>query len=118
MRKHSTGLYDYTTSEDLLAILQRNYLHALRAFFLNDLSELTHIRDYFVDFIRSRTSELWPTANSKAFAEVFVRGMLSHMRTVVEPFVICFCGVPNEEIYKDGLLSQWRAYGAQGGAAI
>lgn len=41
-----------------------------------------------------------------------------NLTSIEEPYVVSFCGTRDSRVARDGLLSQWRGYGEDGGYAI
>lgn len=128
-------LYHYTTGGGLLGIIESQQIHATSIAYLNDEEE--HI-GYFqrrlpalldeaiADVLRS-----WPPiptagaalsdAEMKQKAAEFAKTMQSRMLELSlemdDPYVASFSTPPGLDP-EDGLLSQWRAYGSDGGYAI
>lgn len=95
-------LYHYTTTEGLLGILESEELWATNILFLNDTSEL-------VDAIKLFTAELEnnPLKLDKETGWLHTLILPNLEAAPVDHFAVSFC--------EDGdLLSQWRAYSAQG----
>lgn len=129
-------LYHYTTWEGLLGILQTQTLWATHYRFLNDYSELVLIRDKLIDSVVPIVKEKYRVLIKQRKdvqreidqregldqvvrhdAEVFVDG--AYKATGEEIYIVSFCGEDkNSNINRNGLLSQWRGYGAGGGIAL
>ncbi len=129
-------LYHYTNEQGLYGILNNQCLWATHYKFLNDYSEIVLFRDKLIEFLYPSTFDFikeltpqYPNAQAVILAkggqefvvkhelEVFVDssyGALSH-----EIYIASFCGEHTDSyINENGLLSQWRAYGGDGGFAI
>ncbi len=132
-------LYHYTTAIGLEGILRTQQLWATHMSYLNDAEEHT---GFFVHRLpklleipcSEAVAELMKTSGGrkaitskevggpKRAVEDFKKQMAEYARQVTldlnEPYVLSFCsgnahGTPN-----DGLLSQWRGYGTDGGYAV
>jgi hypothetical protein len=128
-------LYHYTSAAGLQGILENQELWATNIDFLNDTEErvgfldkrLPHLLEVAIDRAIERNS----TLHSSRFVEALssnpeVRsGFLRDIRTQIrsqalsfdETYTISFCHPPVFDP-NDGLLSQWRGYGKDGGYAI
>jgi|SRR5579859_2995824 len=99
-------LYHYTTAQPLLSIFESRQLWATNAVYTNDQTEIVHsvlqLKRIIEADLKSRESN--PATDSMLM-------VVEEFYTIVEAYLVCFCA--------DGdLLSQWRAYGQQGGYAI
>ena len=97
-------IYHYTTTRGLIGIIESNEFWATDLNYMSDASELSYARQ----LIRSVIEPLRANAGAPP-----VRILFERASRILDPsyrmyYGVCFC----EE--KD-LLSQWRAYGAQGG---
>src|ERR1019366_3776800 len=95
-------LYHYTTTDGLLGIIKSKELGATNVLFLNDTSEL-------VDAIKLFAAELEYDPLKLGERTGWIQTMiLPNLDTAdIDHFVVSFCE-------NGDLLSQWRAYGAQG----
>jgi hypothetical protein len=129
-------LYHYTTWEGLKGILQTQSLWATNYRFLNDYSEVVLFRNKLVSLILPVVQKGYeqliaqkPSLKVKIQkkgglkrivqhdAEALIDAQYSALGT--EIYILSFCGEPEKQSVADnGLLSQWRAYGAGGGAAL
>jgi len=129
-------LYHYTTWEGLLGILQTQTLWATHYRFLNDYSELVLLRDKLIGFVSPIVKEQYGELVEQCQdvrkdinrmggmdrvvlhdTEVFVDG--AYKATGEEIYIVSFCGEDkNSYVNSNGLLSQWRGYGAGGGIAL
>jgi len=129
-------LYHYTTEQGLYGILQNQCVWATHYKFLNDFSEIELFRKKLIEFLYPFTldfyEELIPkysnaqeiiSANGgldaivKHDSEVFVDSCYN--ASTREFYIASFCSENTDEyINENGLLSQWRAYGGDGGFAI
>lgn len=139
-----SSLYHYTNQAGLLGILSSNNLWATSYKFMNDATEISHFRALASKFLepefRKISSEL-ESSNDEAREKVSSFGGLDdvvehelqvfldtlynttfHRREnaeeLVHPFILSLCGHEDEYERDNGLLSQWRGYGAGGGFAI
>lgn len=132
-----TELYHYTTSEGLLGIITDQYLRATNISYLNDSEEriryLEHRMPLIVDkavklvvgnlMKESRTaSEVMenggPEKVTHELTETFKKHISASTIQFEVPYVVSFCGAKYPSVTRDGLLSQWRGYGQDGGYAI
>jgi hypothetical protein len=129
-------LYHYTTAAGLVGIIDSQALRATSIGYLNDAEEHTGFYDHKLPaIIREAATEVIheaiedPHIRARVDAlggpdEVISREsvkFLSYAREITlafnDPYVTSFSGPP--AIFpEDGLLSQWRAYGPDGGYAI
>lgn len=129
-------LYHYTTASGLLGIVRSQELWATSISFLNDNEEHTGYFDrrllvLLEETVRSIVAELEKSPEGKAAVVRAggLEGSIRHVRQLGEnirqvtldfnsPYITSFCGPTAEQNPRDGLLSQWRAYGIDGGYAI
>lgn len=128
-------LYHYTTGSGLLGIVDSQQIHATSIAYLNDEEE--HI-GYFrrrlpallneaiadvlhswspVDTAGVALSETETKQKAAEFAETMRSRMLELSLEIDDPYVASFSAPPRLD-HEDGLLSQWRAYGSDGGYAV
>lgn len=132
-------IYHYTTAVRLESILRTQQLWATHMAYLNDAEEHT---GFFVRRLpklldapsREAVAELMRTPEGRSAivsAEVggpdraiedFKRELADAARKIVfdinEPYLVSFCRGNAHRTPNDGLLSQWRGYGTDGGYAI
>lgn len=137
--KH-TSIFHYTTEEGLYGILESGQLWATHYKFLNDHSEFSLYKDKLIEYI-SAHKEIKALfgeihANNSESEQVldYLGGIDAVVRNDVETvidlherqlfntlegeFYICsFCAASDDSAL-NGLLSQWRGYGGNGGYAI
>jgi hypothetical protein len=129
-------LYHYTTWEGLLGILQNNCLWATHCKFLNDYSEIELFRDKLIEVLLPhvhneymKLRKEYPDADRLIEPNGDLDGVVKHDTKAVvdamynvtgeEIYIASFCGThANPFINENGLLSQWRGYGRDGGFAI
>lgn len=130
-------LMHYTTFAGLNGIVTSSCLWATDATFQNDVSEITHFFDVRLKTVIARTMhergiELAQSIEHLAtmikeggfdkLVELETDAMIRRLReatlSVNRPFILSLCGAMNERVARSGLLSQWRAYGSDGGYAI
>ena len=133
---HSELLH-YTSAAGLLGILESQSLRPTNSAFLNDSMEIAL-------FFEQRLAKIVESAIRKElaadpalqvlpqFAKTpqeaeaviarYVMDMADAIRTTTqrfnEPYFACFSAPANKRIRTDGLLSQWRGYGKDGGYAL
>ena len=129
-------LYHYTTWDGLLEILQTKSLWATHYKFLNDYSEIVLFRDKLISLILPYVREAYeklikqsPHIEQKINQEGGLGQFIQHDTEVYvdaqyratgdEIYILSFCGQhKNPHVNSNGLLSQWRGYGAGGGFAL
>jgi Protein of unknown function (DUF2971) len=130
-------LIHYTTAGGLTGIINSGCFWASHAGFLNDAEEMTHFFDERLPALASET--IGDFASSLKMDEVAVKriaeagGMESFVAGAVDvvikairnstlnfnqPFIFSMSAPTDERVAKNGLLSQWRGYGGDGGYAI
>lgn len=141
MPKRVSEQYDelmhYTTASGLAGIVESGCLRATNASYLNDASELTHFFDSRLEEVvsgpaRRAAEQLSRQAELKAKIEKFggadavakdaVKAVLASMRGTTmrfnRPYIFSMCFALEARVKNNGLLSQWRGYGRDGGYAI
>lgn len=130
-------LYHYTNAAGLHGIITEQYLRATNIAFLNDAEERIHyfekrmplvldraIRSVFDE--RNKLPKYQASIKHNGGYEKVVADLSSKLiakirestDSINEPYVTSFCTTKDINVARDGLLSQWRAYGADGGYAI
>ena len=130
-------LYHYTTAAGLKGIVESQQLWATNIAYLNDAEE--HIGFFDRRFsvvlgepIRAAIADLASSASGRDRVKVMggeekameelKRGLLKSFRSTTlkfnNPYVTAFCSPLPKQASNDGLLSQWRGYGVDGGYAI
>jgi hypothetical protein len=122
--------------DGLLGILQTKTLWATQYKFLNDYSEIVLFRDKLVSFIlpyvREEFEKLvkeFPDIKQKISQEGGMSQTIQYNAELIvdtqyriigdEIYILSFCGQhENPHVNSNGLLSQWRGYGAGGGFAL
>jgi len=130
-------LIHYTNASGLKGIVESQCLWASHARFLNDAKEI----DYFFeaectalitgaisDGLRAGTlrHEGQPVGSRLQAALEDAGRAAAELTTAVrtttlafnQPYVLSLCGTSDPRVMRDGLLSQWRAYGRDGGYAL
>lgn len=130
-------LYHYTSAAGLQGIVTTQQLRATNISFLNDAEEHTLYLDRRLPSVleravRSGLDEVVKMPARHDLIEQYggyekavkysLNGLLAAIRQTTlsfnEPYITSFCGAKEERIKRHGLLSQWRAYGVDGGYAI
>lgn len=101
------SLFHYTDWKGLQGILQTKTLWATHFRYLNDEMEGVFGQEQF--------KKDWVTRFPNQDAETVIKTVFNS--DLDDCFVVSFCK-SNKENYEDGLLSQWRGYGKDGGYAI
>jgi len=141
-------LVHYTSAAGLAGILQSQTLWATHYAFLNDATEVKYwLKSRFPEHLRAIVKRHLKELGTQhqAYIDLFTKygseseiidqlpntildftldrlllGSKGGYEPMAEPYIISFCTVENvnERVYKNGLLSQWRGYGQEGGYAI
>jgi hypothetical protein len=137
-------LYHYTGIYGLKGIVESQTLWATHYKYLNDAEEITHFRVKLPEVLRPVFENMFSGLNPQqkqllvkeyGSIDIALREEPKNLAATVynttfggsgdepffaEPYITAFCTVDkaNERIANHGLLSQWRAYGAQGGYVI
>jgi hypothetical protein len=134
-------LHHYTSYAGLSGILESQTIWATHFFHLNDSSEVSLLRDPLTEAARLRLLRALITRQRTSVSlRMFLRkrggaprvaegDADSLVRTLYEkifggglavPFIASFCSHVNDQSYEreNGLLSQWRGYGKDGGFCI
>lgn len=129
-------LWHYTTASGLQGILASQQLWATNIFYLNDKEEYTGFFDHKLLRLLQDGVDMGIAAALKTDAgrdtiekkmgehflkEKFAEILLNAIRNATHArpaYVTSFCFTPPGQSSDDGLLSQWRGYGADGGYAI
>lgn len=129
-------LYHYTTAAGLQGIVESQQLRATSIEYLNDAEEHTGFFDRRLPRllekpVRAAAGKIASTSSGRsqlntsggleeAVKEEIV-ALVDALRSTTfklnKPYVTAFCSVPKQSP-DDGLLSQWRGYGSDGGYAI
>jgi len=124
------ALFHYTDANGLIGILQSKGIWSTAYYCTNDASELRAGRDVLTPVFRKKTHEMERQEDSRVvtirnrgvdirqYAEKFEQRIINHSLHFVGVYVTCFCKPNNKEDFLHGLLSQWRAYGNDGGYAL
>jgi hypothetical protein len=130
-------LMHYTGASGLVGIINNQTLWATHAAFLNDATEI----ELFFEKRLAKVIEDGIRAELAASSELQVRPEFAHTpqeadETIVryaakmaeairgiarrfnQPYIVSFCTPNNFTVSRNGLLSQWRGYGKEGGYAI
>jgi hypothetical protein len=109
-------VYHYTTASGLLGIISTRKLWMTDIEFMNDAAELAYARPIILESLRTLADEVATTDEDtaddmQAYLLRSAAGELEPSAQNYHVYAVCFC----EE---GDLLSQWRAYGGEGGYAI
>jgi hypothetical protein len=128
-------IFHYTDVVGLLGILDSRCLFATDYRFLNDATEGSMIKDLIVPIFESEITDLMPKLEAKglikgfydfhgtsghhSLAEASYRQFVDLVNKYSPLFILSFCRhEEGSQHFRDGLLSQWRAYGGAGGFAL
>lgn len=115
-------LYHYTNFDGLKGILETQTLWATHFRHLNDSSELELMRPILEEKLFEH-NKLISREEAKNYTDHLYEILFSgtgDINPAVPPYILSFCAHTNHNVYvkKNGLLSQWRAYGGEGGYAL
>lgn len=130
-------LLHYTSVAGLLGILQSDSLRATHSAFLNDSTEISFFLEARLakivetairaELAANPTLQVLPTlARTPQASDDVIASYASELADAFrntttrfnEPYLTCLSAPTNERIRVDGLLSQWRGYGKDGGYAL
>lgn len=129
-------LYHYTTWDGLWGILQNQSLWATHCKFLNDYSEIVLFKPKLIEFlhpyfleelekIKKTNSDFTKLINDNGGLDVVIEHEVEVMASALydttgdELYITSFCGEhKDQDTRNNGLLSQWRGYGKDGGFAV
>jgi Protein of unknown function (DUF2971) len=124
------ALFHYTSASGLTGILQENSIWCTSAFCSNDESELAVGENVLSHQFRNLNHRLRREKDPRVelfdsrgidfeeYAGNFSELLISEIFGKIGVFIACFCKPASELDFNNGLLSQWRGYGQDGGYAI
>lgn len=104
-------LYHYTDVTGLMSIMRTHELWASNVFFMNDESEIRHSLTKIHEIVSNQDYPEEKVGIPHRIADRVIEKIVNDFAQYVNVYAVCFCR-------SDDLLSQWRAYGANGGYAI
>ncbi len=116
-KESNNELFHYTTQQGLIGILENNSIWATHYQYLNDYSEIFKFKGELISHFCTKSSMgKQPISKDKILR--FINKMYEFLSR--EIYIASFCKekTENPNIYFNGRLSQWRAYGEDGGFAI
>lgn len=104
-------LYHYTTQAGLLGILDTDCLWATHYKFLNDYTEISFAKEHLIKALLDKKN---------ASDDIYSNGLKGVYDAFVQYdiYITSLCSHDNQYVAENGLLSQWRGYGENGGFAI
>lgn len=121
---HDSELMHYTTAAGLTGIVTSGCLWATHINFLNDSEEFSY-------FFKRRLPSLLATVIKEAgqrikdmpmelavSSDTWPQWLKERASQVFDTYIFSLCAASDDRIAADGLLSQWRGYGTDGGYAI
>ena len=124
------ALFHYTSADGLLGILSSGELWSTAYYCTNDESEITSGRGILSPMFLQETHKmvaendpLVTTFSNRGidifdYARGFEQQIIGQTFSTICTYITCFCKARTKEDFTHGLLSQWRAYGPDGGYAI
>jgi hypothetical protein len=121
-----TELTHYTNSSGLKGIIDSQSLWASNARFLNDAKEMEFFFETRGKDIISEAVNLAIASGQLSIDRSKINALVNELSentreitlSITSAHILSLCGNKNSVVAKNGLLSQWRAYGASGGYAI
>lgn len=129
-------LFHYTTWDGLMGIIKNQTLWATHYKFLNDFTEIVFFRDKLIELLVPHVLEIYKKTIAQSFenedtinqagglkyrAQIDTERFIDTMYRITgnDIYILSFCGQYEDSyINQNGLLSQWRAYGIDGGFAL
>jgi hypothetical protein len=119
-------LMHYTSAAGLTGILSSQCIWSTHASHLNDMEETSlFFKDrlpLLAKAIVEKSLANGTLANEPKVTHELLEAICLAIQKVTlrfnEPYIFSMCGAPDERTSRNGLLSQWRAYGRDGGYAI
>lgn len=124
------ALFHYTTANGIIGIVSEGQIRSTAYYCANDESELSSGKWVLSPVFSSKTRELIEEGNSlvetfnrrgvdiRSHAERFEQTIIARALSLLCVYITCFCKPADKEDFQHGLLSQWRAYGIDGGYAL
>lgn len=120
-REEPSELMHYTNASGLKGILESQSLWATNALFLNDSEEIKLFLDERLrDLVSRAFNKACLLAKERTLTEdSVIVGFRQLMLELAHPYILSMCRPPKDDpIWQNGLLSQWRGYGCDGGYAL
>ena len=121
-------LFHYTSAKGLTGIITNQKIWATAYHCTNDRSEFTYSKEILDNLFRAAISSRFPIAETKDIEKLIKKlNFLVYSKLVQNFFehpsfnhlIICFTSESDDpDVNENGLLSQWRGYGKDGGYAI
>ena len=124
------ALFHYTSADGLIGILQSGEIWSTACYCSNDESELAAGKGILTpEFLRATDTMIQDNdplvetfcrrgVDIRENARKFEQTIIAHTFHALCAYITCFCIPTGAEDFKHGLLSQWRAYGVDGGYAL
>lgn len=124
------ALFHYTTAIGLIGVLESAELWSTAYFCTNDESELAAGKGILAPLFRAATYDMIQAndplvhtfrgrgVDIRHYADGFEQMITGFALSSLCAYITCFCKPAGAEDFTHGLLSQWRAYGADGGYAL
>lgn len=127
------ALFHYTTATGLVGILTSGRIWSTGYYCTNDESELTAGRGILAQVFRAKTMRLINDRDARILAFAHhglgmsdILGYADHFEDLIcglalgslGAYITCFCKAGGADVFINGLLSQWRGYGSDGGYAL
>lgn len=111
-------LTHYTTADGLKGIVESKTLWATHAGFLNDSEEVNGFFNNRLGIILKPELQMYVSESLEQCLSEFLAALREAQEQTQDHYVTSFCTAEDEWVSQNGLLSQWRGYGQDGGYAI
>jgi hypothetical protein len=124
------ALFHYTTANGLMGILSTEEIWSTAYYCTNDESELAAGNRILWPLFRSKTYDLIKVNDPRILtitqrginvyesADQFNKFIIAMVFSSLCAYITCFCKPISKEDFNNGLLSQWRGYGSDGGYVL
>ena len=125
------ALFHYTSADGLIGIIQNKEIWGTAYYCTNDETELSAGKGILTPMFGNSTYEMIRSEDpmirtfysrgidpQESYARTFEGWIVGMMLNQLSAYITCFCKPTGKEDFHHGLLSQWRAYGVDGGYAI
>jgi hypothetical protein len=117
-------IFHYTSVEGAFGILESKNLFATDIRYLNDISELDHFKGFILQRLNVLLDSLAPhtdvstITNLREFSAQISYSIVSDLEELFDIYTVSFSVPQSEFEAENGLLSQWRSYGVDGGVIL
>lgn len=124
------SIFHYTSADGLIGIISSGQMWCTATHSTNDESELAFGQGIIAAEFSKVVQTLITNGDSRIetfysrgvdvtqFADNYAELVINTLFSSIRPYIACFCQAEERETFYNGLLSQWRGYGIDGGYAI